>query len=342
MDGDRWITIALFIAALLVLGLLVWLAGVEETISALERARLSLVAVVLALAVFWLASWGMSLYVVLDALGHPISAVKSILVFSAAMFANNITPFGQAGGEPVSAFLISEAADTEYENGLAAIASVDTLHFMPSIGMAFTGVAVFALDATRLSRDLYLSVAVLGVLLAVFVLVGVSGYRYRHQIEHAIAVVVTPILRLVARVIPGREPPSPEAIEHRIDGFFGAIERIASDREAILKATTFSAAGWVALSVALWVAVSAVGGSVPLAAALIAVPIGSIAGVTPLPGGSGAIETAFAAILVSIGGILQGTAVAAVLVHRIATYWLPTIVGGLVAASLGASRARTE
>jgi uncharacterized protein (TIRG00374 family) len=213
---------------------------------------------------------------------------------------------------------------------------------MPSIGMAFAGVAILALDAAQLSRDLVLSVAVLGVLLIIFVVVGILGYRYRQTIEHSLAVVVTPILRLFARVIPGREPPENADIERRVGDFFGAIERIASDRPAILKATAFSAAGWLALSIALWIAVSAVGGSVPLAAAFIAIPVGSIAGVTPLPGGSGAIETAFAAILVSLGDIVQGTAVAAVLIHRIATYWLPTILGGLVAAALGASRARTE
>ncbi|MFB6189654.1 MAG: YbhN family protein, partial [Halapricum sp.] len=240
----------------------------------------------------------------------------------------------------VSAFLISEAADSEYETGLAAIASVDTLHFVPSIGIAFLGVAMLTLRAAHLSRDLYLSVAILAGLFGLFVLAAVLGYRYRHEIEHAVAIVITPVVRLIARVIPGRVPPDEAAIEHRIDGFFTAIDRVAADRRAILEATLFSALGWFVLSLALWVAVRAVGANVPLAAAFIAVPIGSIAGVTPLPGGSGAIETAFAAILVSIGGIVNGTAVAAVLVHRIATYWLPTIVGGLVAATLGANRAR--
>ncbi|MFB6189653.1 MAG: TIGR00374 family protein, partial [Halapricum sp.] len=81
MNGDRWVTALLFAAALAVLGVLVWLAGVRETVSALEKARLPLVAVVVALAVVWLASWGMALYTVLDALGAPLSAGLSILVF---------------------------------------------------------------------------------------------------------------------------------------------------------------------------------------------------------------------------------------------------------------------
>ncbi len=339
MNGDRWVTVLLFTAALLILGALVWLAGVEETLSALGQARIDLVAVVVVLAALWLAAWGMSLYVVLEALGAPISSLRAILVFSAAMFSNNITPFGQAGGEPVSAFLISQAADSEYETGLAAIASVDTLHFVPSIGMAFTGVALLALRAAKLGRDLYLSVAILAGLLVVFVTGALLAYRYRSTIEHAIAVVVTPIVRFLSRLVPGRSPPAPDDIERRIEGFFRAIERIAGDRRAIFEATVLSATGWLALSVALWISIFSVGASVPLAATLIAVPIGSIAGVTPLPGGSGAIETAFAAILVSLGDILTGAAVAGVLVYRLATYWLPTVVGGLVAAALGADHA---
>ncbi|QSG08774.1 lysylphosphatidylglycerol synthase domain-containing protein [Halapricum desulfuricans] len=95
------------------------------------------------LVVLWQSAWGLCLHTVLRALGTPISRARAILVFVAATFANQVTPFGQAGGEPISALLVSEAADTEYEDGLAAIASVDTLHFFPSIGMAITGFALF-------------------------------------------------------------------------------------------------------------------------------------------------------------------------------------------------------
>lgn len=340
MNGDRWVTVFLFTAALLVLAGLVWVAGVEETLAALGRARLPLVAIVVGLAVLWLASWGMSLYVVLDALGAPVSPVQAVLVFSAAMFSNNITPFGQAGGEPVSAILISEAADSEYETGLAAIASVDTLHFLPSFVTALTGVTLLTLRATAISRDLYLSVAVFVGLFAVVAVAAVLVYRYRRGVERVIVAVATPIVNSISRLIPGRSPPGSDAVEHRIDRFFEAIERIATDRRALLEATLFSTLGWFILAITLWISVSAVGASVPLGAALITVPIGSIAGATPFPGGSGPIEAAFAAILVSLGGVLNSTAVAAVLVYRLATYWLATVVGGLVAATLGASRAR--
>jgi len=340
MNGDRWATAVLFGLALLVLGGLVWLAGVDDTLAALARARPPIVAVVVALAVTWLVTWGLSLHVVLDALGSPISAQKAVLVFTAAMFSNNITPFGQAGGEPVSAILISEAAESEYETGLAAIASVDTLHFVPSIGMALTGITLLAMQAASISRDLYFSVAVLAGLFTLVVGIATLVYHYHHRIEKAIATAVTPIVQLVSRVIPGRSQPNRAAVTDRIGSFFESIDRIGTERRALVLAGGFSTLGWAILAITLWVSATAVGAAIPLAAALIAVPIGLIAGATPLPGGSGAIETAIAAILVSLTTISNGSAVAAVLIYRLATYWLPTVVGGLVAAGLGAHSAR--
>ncbi|QSG11002.1 putative flippase [Halapricum desulfuricans] len=342
MNGDRTVTVLLFLVALAVLGALVWVAGVEETLTALGRARLPLVAVVVALTVVWLVSWGLSLYVVLGALGAPVSAPKAVLVFTAAMFSNNITPFGQAGGEPVSALLISEAADSEYETGLAAIASVDTLHFVPSIGMALLGVALFGMDAVTASRDLAISISILVGLFVLVVGAAVLIYHYHHRIEQALATVVTPIARALSRVIPGRTPPGMRAVENRIGSFFESIDRVGADRRALALAGGFSTIGWFTLGVTLWTAVIAVEASIPLAAALVAVPIGLIAGATPLPGGSGAIETAIAAILVSLTPVSNGGAVAAVLVYRLATYWLPTVVGGLVATGLGARTVRSR
>jgi undecaprenyl-diphosphatase len=54
----------------------------------------------------------------------------------------------------------------------------------------------------------------------------------------------------------------------------------------------------------------------------------AIAAASPTPGGTGAIEAALAAGLTGIG-ISSGAAVAAVLVYRLATYWLPVVPGWL-------------
>ncbi|PSP51337.1 TIGR00374 family protein [Halobacteriales archaeon QH_1_68_42] len=318
MNGDRWATVLGFLGGAVVLAIVMWLVGIREMVDALlSVGRPALVPVIFLNAVFWLGAWGMALRTVLGALGESIAVHRALLVFAAAIFSNNVTPFGQAGGEPVTAYLISEATDSEYETGLAAIASVDALHFVPSLGYALMAVGGL----------------VLAIPVAAFI-----GWRYRYELEAAVVRVFTPVLRSIGRLIPRRDPPDAAVIERRIETFFGAIDRVAGSRTTLLEAVGFSAFGWLLLCVSLWLSLYALGFSVSFAAVLLTVPMGAVAGITPLPGGLGGVESVLIVLLVpttQVGGAVIG---AAVLVHRAATYAFPTILGGLVAFSLGLGR----
>ncbi|MDG5775679.1 lysylphosphatidylglycerol synthase transmembrane domain-containing protein [Haloarculaceae archaeon H-GB2-1] len=340
MDADRWSTIAGFVGAVIVLSALVTVVGVEDVLDALGSARPGVLVLVLLVAVLWLSAWGLALWTVLSTLGTPMSAPRSILVFTAAVFSNNVTPFGQAGGEPLSALLISQAADSEYETGLAAIASVDTLHFVPSLGLAIGGFTFLAAGAARLGRNL-LFAAIAVVVLATALPVGAYlGWRYRYELEATVVRALTPIIKVVGRVVPGRSEPAGHAVADRIEGFFTAIDRVAGDRRALVLSMGFSALGWLALSGALWLSLYALGATVPVSAVVLVVPVAAIAGVTPLPGGSGAIETVLVTLLVPTTGLAANVALSGVLVYRGATYLLPIVIGGGVASILGADRAR--
>ncbi|MFC6726593.1 flippase-like domain-containing protein, partial [Halobium palmae] len=149
MDGRRLRTTVLgFLATFLVFAALFAVVGVDDLANTLSRADAGVVALVVFATVCWLAAWSMALRTVLGVLGVDLPPHKAFLVFAGAMFSNNVTPFGQAGGEPVTALLISRVADAEYERGLAAIASVDTLNFVPSITLALAGVTYFATETT--------------------------------------------------------------------------------------------------------------------------------------------------------------------------------------------------
>jgi uncharacterized protein (TIRG00374 family) len=341
MDGDRITTILGFAAALLVLSAVVWFIGVDEVLDALTQADRSILVLIVGVAAVWLSAWGLALWRVLGAIGSPIPAPKAIFVFSAAVFSNNVTPFGQAGGEPISALLISSAADSEYETGLAAIASVDTLHFVPSVGFSILGFTFIVATAAELTRNVVVAALGAVVLIAVILTAATLGWRYQNRVEATIVRIVTPIVRVLGRVVPGQSIPSPEDIRHRIDGFLESVGRVANDRRTIATAMSFSAIGWFALATSLWLSLYALGYVVPFAATLFVVPVGSIAGATPLPGGLGGLDAAFIALLVPTAGVSASVATAAVLIHRGATYWLPTIFGGGAAAVLGA-RARAR
>jgi uncharacterized protein (TIRG00374 family) len=340
MDVDVRTTAAGFLGALAVLTLLAWIVGIEALLAALRTARPMWVVGVLAAGAVWLTAWALALRTVLGAVDAPLSRARAVAVYAGAIFANNVTPLGQAGGEPFSALLISEAADTEYETALAAIASADSLNFVPSTGMALLGVAYLTAVAAAGERLQWASAAVVALALALPV-VAYLAWTNRERLQRGTDRTLTPLVRAVGRRVPGLGEPPRDAVAARINGFFVAVETVGTDRRTLVSAVGLSALGWVAQATALWLALRAVGVTAPVAAVIVAVPVGAIAGITPLPGGLGGVEAVLVALLVPLAGVGAATAAAAVVLHRGAIYWLPTLLGGGVAAAFGARRRRT-
>ncbi|MFC4359431.1 YbhN family protein [Halobium salinum] len=332
MAGRRLRTTVLgFLATFLVFGALFTFVGVDDLVATLSSADTGVVALVVFVTVCWLAAWSMALKVVLGVLGVDVPPHRAFLIFAGAMFSNNVTPFGQAGGEPVTALLISRVADAEYETGLAAIASVDTLNFVPSISLALVGVGYFATETT-LGRRLEVAAAAVVVLALLVPGLVYYGWRNRYGLEERAVARFTPAIRWVADKLPRTTPPSEAVVEERITGFFRSIERVATNRRGLALSLGFSALGWGLQMVGLWLAFRAIGHSIPLSIALFVVPIGAIAGVTPLPGGAGGIETVLVTLLALATGPVIGleVATAAVVIYRGAVYWVPVLVGGAV------------
>ena len=333
--GDaRSITVG-FVAGVVVLLALYSVVGLEDVLGALARSDPLLVAAVCVVAVGWLFAWGMALRTVLAVIAVEVSVRRAFMLFAGATFANNVTPFGQAGGEPFSALLVSRSTDTEYENGLAAVASVDALNFVPSISFALVGVAYYATTFTVGDR-VELAALSIGALALAVPVAAYLGWRNRDRVATLAVRAILPLGRVFGRVTPKVTPPDEAQVRHRIGGFFAALERVGGDHHQLALALAFSALGWLLLSVSLWLSLLALGHAVPFAAALFIVPLGSVAGVTPLPGGLGGVEAALVVLIVPITGVGPETAAAAALIHRGATYWLPVLIGGSATAMLEA------
>lgn len=335
-SGRLRTTVLGFLGAVIAFAIAIWVIGPHEIYDALTMSQPIVLIAIVGVAGCWLTAWGLSLRTVLDALDAPVPISTAVLVFASATFANNITPFGQAGGEPVSALLISRASNREYETGLAAIASVDALNFVPSIGLALVGFGYFATTLT-FGTDLTFAAAAICLFAAVLVVVAVFAWRYRYRIERGVVATFGPLIQRTARVLPKITPPEPEVVENRVTEFFTAIERVATSPRKLALALVFSTVGWMALAVSLWLSLYALGYTVPFAVVLVAVPAGAMASITPLPGGLGGVAAVLGALVTgTTGGISIATVTAAILIHRGATYVLPTMVGGGVAAVLAA------
>ena len=318
------------------MGVLLSLVGVDRIGEALSTASPRLLAMVGAFGLAQVTAWGLSLRTVLGSLGVPVTRRKGVLLYASAMFANNVTPFGQAGGEPVTAYVINRVTDTRYESALAAIATVDAAHIFTSIGTALAG-ALLTGTAFSPTRKLTL------VVLAVFAIAGLGaaavslGLRYRRSIVEELEAPIARGVRRLGQRLPETAARLLHGARRRFAGFTEDLGRVASNRTTLVLALSYSGAGWLcevgALAVALW----GLGGPVPLATLLVVIPVGKLAGFVPLPGGFGSIEATVVALLVATTPVDGGLATAAVLLHRAATYWLPTLLGGGASLGLGAS-----
>ena len=337
-DGNRRGLLLGSIAAVAVLAVLFFLVGAGDVIGTLRSADPTFVAVTAAFALCWLAAWSLMLRTVLGSLGVSIPVVTSFFVYAGAVFANNVTPFGQAGGEPVAALLISKASDCRYETGLAGIASVDVLNVVPSLSLVFVGVGYYATTAAvgdRLETAVTSAVVLVGGIVFAMAVV----WRYRETLVERLPGVVAP---WAGRLGLGRyDAADLEAdLTGRLDRFFADIERVGTNRFRLSAVIGLSLVGWLAQAVALTAAFAAVGHPIPPSVVLFAIPLANLAGATPMPGGLGGIEAAYVALLVPTTGIEASTITAAVLVFRGGTYWLPVVIGGVATSTLGVRAVR--
>lgn len=324
-----------FLAAGVVFAVLFWLVGGERVLEALSRADPALVAMVATLLASWIVVQGLALRTVLSALGIPTAARTAVMLFAGAAFANNVTPFGQAGGEPIGALLVRESTDAEYETGLAAIASAEALNFLPSTVLALCGVLVYATTATLDPRLRVAAGAVVLFGLCVAV-VGGATWRYRDAVERVLVRVAIRVVSVAARILPPMSPPERDGIERSVRQFFAGIERVAGDRRRLPLALGFSTLGLVVQALATWCTFRALGSPIPLAVPFFVIPVGTMAAVGPFPGGLGSTESAHLLLLASTTGVAAPVIAAAVVIYRLGGFFLTITVGGGSIALLGA------
>ena len=324
-------TLAGFLLAAAVIAVLAWLVGVDDVVRTLRTADRAGVAAVGALIFGWVACWGFGMRAALRSYDAAVSPWTGLLLSAGAGFANNVTPFGNAGGEPLTTLLVAERTSVRYERGLAAMAAVDAINIVSSVSFAAVGLAWLAAAGSLDGRLVPTAAVVAGA-----VVVGSGGavglWRRRRRVTARLTDGLTRLVGWLARFVPRLSQPDRAGLARRVEGFVDDLEHIAADRRTLVAVGGYSLAGWLCQLVAFWVAFGAIGAPIPLSAAFVAVPVASVALALPLPGGAGGIESALVGVLVGtpLTTVAPSTAVAGVVLFRGFAYWLPTTLGGLV------------
>lgn len=114
----------------------------------------------------------------------------------------------------------------------------------------------------------------------------------------------------------------------------GRLEDLAGDRHLLLRVGGWAAANWLLDAASLWVFLRAFGANLDIDALIISFGLVNVLQVVPImPGGLGIVEGAYAIQLAAFG-VPKTTATLSVAAYRIGQYWLPTLLGGILYATL--------
>ncbi|MEO5900929.1 MAG: lysylphosphatidylglycerol synthase transmembrane domain-containing protein, partial [Ilumatobacteraceae bacterium] len=134
------------------------------------------------------------------------------------------------------------------------------------------------------------------------------------------------VFRWIARKMRFDEDRAAAAIRH----IGGRLEDLAADRQLLLRVGGWAAANWLLDAAALWVFLRAYGSAPGGDALLVAFGLVNVAAVIPiLPGGLGTIDLGLPIALVGFG-VDRATAVLGVGTYRLAQFFFPIVLGGML------------
>jgi putative heme transporter len=114
----------------------------------------------------------------------------------------------------------------------------------------------------------------------------------------------------------------------------GRLEDLAADRRLLGRVVGWAAANWLLDAAALWIFIRAFGVSTDLDALIVAFCLVNVLAVIPItPGGLGIIEVALPSALVGFG-LTRSVALLGVATWRLAQFFFPIVLGGVLYASL--------
>lgn len=138
------------------------------------------------------------------------------------------------------------------------------------------------------------------------------------------------ILRWIARQLRMNENRAAAGVRH----VGGRLEDLAADRQLLKRVVGWAAANWLLDAAALWVFLRAFGASTDADALIVAFGLANIFAVIPLtPGGLGVIDVALPTALTGFG-LPKDLAILGVATWRLAQWFFPILLGGLLYGSL--------
>jgi uncharacterized protein (TIRG00374 family) len=328
--------IALSIIGLFAVSILMYVSDISEILSRAKDIGWFTLGIILFLSFTAAGFKSLVLKTVLEGLESKISIPSALLTYYAVLFSNNITPFGNAGAEPVAAHFVRKLDGVDsYEKGLVAVTSSDIINqFSPNL-LAIIGLVGIALTDLTTGTKLFFVPLVVGLLMLGLIIVLLFRFTI---IEKRIRKYIPKIISVARTRIGWSFIPTVSSVESRIDKLVDAVETLSKNKIYMVIAIIFSFLSICAYSSLLYLTILSFGGQISIFVLLIIVPIGSAGAISPTPGAIGSSEVLVSTLLVVMGGLSLPVATGSVVIVRFTNFVLPTVVGWLCASFIQKNR----
>ena len=272
------------------LGLIIYAVDFEASVNALKSADPFFLGLALISANLPLLVYSFTWRRILSITGLELTYFSTFRLVLANTFVNNITPFGNIGGEAVATYILTKISDMSYGKSFTAVFTASIINFSPMLTFLIIG---------GLYTGFYQ-------ILAVPVLVYVIYIFFRDS---------------------GISVPLPESLDKFKEDFTEAKEIIrSSDRKICpLLFLTHFAVLFDVLSIVL-IGLS-LGFELYSASIFLVVPLARVANYVPTPGGTGPYELALSGLLAYFFSVSFADGVLVAVIYRTITYYTGTLIG---------------
>ena len=311
-----------FTLKLMALALVVWffvlplIPGVRNAATQLAKVNPWLLGLGLALELAALFSYSMLTMAALGDGRNGMSILRLYRIQMSTKALSSIVPGGSAAGSALGYRLMTlagvEGPDAGFALATAGLGSAVMLNVILWVGLIVS-------IPIRGVNKLYGTAAIMGVIIMGVVAALIFGLMEgQGRAEKA--------LRWIAHKFGLDEDRAGAAVRQ----IGGRLEDLASDRALLLKVAGWATANWLLDAAALWVFLRAFGQSVDADALIIAFGLANVFAVIPItPGGLGIVEGIYIPTLVGFG-LTRANATLGVLSYRLAQFWFPIVLGGVL------------
>lgn len=307
---------------LLALSMVVWffvlplIPGMRKAAHELSTVNPALLAAGLALEVAALFCYSMLTKAALGRGGHGISRWRLFRIQMSTKALSSIVPGGSAAGSALGYRLLTlsgvQGPDAGFALATAGLGSAVVLNVVLWVGLIVS-------IPIRGVNKFYGTAAIAGIVLMCIAAALVIGLMEgQGRAEKA--------LRWIARKFGLNEDRAGAAVRQ-----VGArLEDLVSDKQLLGRVVLWAAANWVLDAAALWVFLRSFGPSLDADALIIAFGLANMLAVIPItPGGLGIVEGVYIPVLVGFG-LTRAHATLGVLTYRVAQFWFPILLGGIL------------